>query len=283
MIMSRLTEQDIKPIFDGMKIYDTVFEKQTGCTMAELAMQASGFGGEDWKVKTAVCSITAGLGIISGFAQAIACILKYYGIPGEVTGKTDVSGLLEARQKKNRILFEADDDTYLAMDLSNGVCSENGEATGRVFAEALRAAAEKNGRMQEMHSGPVLVLGAGPVGRAAAGYLVQKGFLVDLYDSIPQKAASFAGENPNVRALEQKPQYSRYSFLLDATPQREFIDADSISPGTIISAPGVPLGVTEAASQKALVIHNPLELGTLMMYFECLAYGAGKDMEDENG
>lgn len=273
MIMSRLTEQDIEPIFEGMKKYDSIFKEQTGCTMAGLAMQASGCRERDWRVKTAVCPVTAGLGIISGFSQAIACILKYYGIPAQVTEKTDVSGLMEARQNKNRILFEADDDTYLALDLPDGAYSENGEATGKIFAAALRAAAEKHGRSDEMHSDPVLVLGSGPVGRAAAGYLSLKGFAVDLYDICTQKAADFAKDHPGVRSLEHRPRYSGYSFLLDATPQREFIDADNIRPGAIISAPGVPLGVTPAVKKKALVIHNPLELGTLMMYFECLARG----------
>jgi pyrrolysine biosynthesis protein PylD len=39
---------------------------------------------------------------------------------------------------------------------------------------------------------------------------------------------------------------------------------------TIIAAPGMPCGVCPEAREKATVIHNPLELGIMTMYFDCI-------------
>lgn len=53
------------------------------------------------------------------------------------------------------------------------------------------------------------------------------------------------------------------------------IEKEDVTENTVIAAPGMPLGVDENARTIATVIHNPLELGILTMYCDCL-----KQMEE---
>ena len=116
----------------------------------------------------------------------------------------------------------------------------------------------------------VLVLGASTVGRAAAAYLLEKGIPVDLYDTDKRVLADAELHGDGVTKLEKAPTLKAYRYLYDATTSADFITADDVSADTVVSAPGMPRGMTKEACRIATMIHNPLELGVITMYYECV-------------
>ncbi|MCD8148712.1 MAG: 3-methylornithyl-N6-L-lysine dehydrogenase PylD [Clostridiales bacterium] len=296
--MSRLLPSDVIPILTGMEEYDRLFQSQTGKTMFELAAMSVGMENacrEAAKERVAVVPVTSGLGLISHFADSVCGILRYYGLDAFVTETTDVTGLYEAYGKGADMVFMADDDTYSAVSLRCHAISDNGYATGIGFAQALYLAMEEKNE-------PVLVLGAGPVGRSAAVFLIEKGCHVFLYDQNTEKAVAageklkrqvetrFATEESHkehfgfvvhaeseeqegvrgkLTVLQGLPVYHDFHYLYDATTSEGFLTEQDVGPDTVVAAPGMPCGITGEARQIATVIHNPLELGTLTMYFDC--------------
>ena len=173
--MSRLVPSDIQHICHTVQQYDEQFAKQTGKSMAQTACFALGKLPCVIRKKTAVIPVTSGLGTIDRFSESVCAILCHAGADAFVTQKTDVAGLQEAYLAGAEMAFLADDDVCAAFSLRNGATSDNGFATGIAFAAALNAAVS-------CEEQTVLVLGAGPVGTAAAMYLCQNGAKVVLYE-----------------------------------------------------------------------------------------------------
>lgn len=234
--MSRLIPEDIKHIRNSIHAYDIDFQKQIGMTLSEAACFALNVLSVPSPKKTAVIPVTSGLGVIDTFSESVCAILRHIGADAFVTEKTDVAGIQEAYLAGAEIMFLADDDVCAAFATNNNITSDNGYATGAAFAAALKSA------MSEEDI--VLVLGAGPVGKAAANFR-------------------------NITVLYEKPILSEYSSILDATPNGSWIQSNDISDNTIISAPGMPLSLSPGAIKKAKLIHNPLELGIITMYYDC--------------
>lgn len=261
--MSRLIPSDISHIQASMQEYDEKFCKQTGMTMAQACRHALYLTKDFKPKKTAVVPVTSGLGIISKFSQSVCAILRHAGAQAFVTEKTDVAGLQEAYLSGAEIVFMADDDVYAALSTGGAYQSDNGYATGIAFAAALDAAVACAGKT-------VLVLGAGPVGAAAAKWIDDCGAKVELYDPQTEKAQYAASACRNVKTLAQAPDLKQYKYILDATPNGGWIKAQDVAEGTVFSVPGMPLSLTDEAAQKVKLIHNPLELGTIAMYYDCL-------------
>lgn len=267
--MTRLVEADIDSIEKELKEYDRLFQSQTGSTLEEIACQAAGIQGKVRKRKTAAISVTSGMGIIGGFAQTEAAILRHCGIETFVPEKPDVGGIWEAYEDSCELAFLADDDSYVAVGIGNTARSENGEATGRGYGAALAAAIRKQGK--SLIGSEVLILGAGPVGGAAARYLAEAGAIPVICDLNEEKSRRLAEQITQAQAVPSEAEIGEYKFIVDATTAANLIDEKNVSEDTLIAAPGMPCGVTEKAMEKAIVIHNPLELGTLTMYFECIS------------
>lgn len=267
--MTRLAEADIDTIEKELKAYDRLFRSQTGYTLEEIACQAAGIRGKVRKRKTAAISVTSGMGIIGGFAQTEAAILRHCGIETFVSDKPDVGGIWEAYEEGCELAFLADDDSYVAVGIGNTARSENGEATGRGYGAALAAAIRKRGK--SLPGSKVLILGAGPVGGAAARYLAETGAIPVICDLDEEKSQGLAGQIAQAQAVPAETKIGEYTFIVDATTAANIIDEKDVSEDTLIAAPGMPCGITEKAKEKAIVIHNPLELGTLTMYFACIS------------
>ncbi len=63
------------------------------------------------------------------------------------------------------------------------------------------------------------------------------------------------------------PALSHHELMVDATPAGNFILAQHITPRTIISAPGMPVGLDNSAL-KAIgnrLLHDPLQIGVAAM------------------
>ncbi|MGN0593293.1 MAG: 3-methylornithyl-N6-L-lysine dehydrogenase PylD [Ruminococcus sp.] len=246
-----------------MQEYDAQFQKQTGMTMAQTACHALHIPEQYPVKKTAVVPVTSGLGIISRFSESVCAILQHIGADVFVTEKTDVAGLQEAYLAGAEVVFLADDDVYAAFSTSGTQQSDNGFATGIAFAAALDGAASCAGKK-------VLVLGAGPVGSAAAAWLDNSGAQVSLYDPLMEKAKAAAENGSHITVLNHAPDLKQYEQILDATPIGGWISAEDVTEKTVFSVPGMPLSLTAEAAEKVTLIHNPLELGTIVMYYDCI-------------
>jgi len=234
--MSRLTTQDILNISVDPR-------------MIEAARLAYPFSISPFGVRVAVVPVTSGLGVIPKFAESVREILAAVGCDAFVTGSSDVAGLSEAYKRNADIVFMADDIEFAAYSLNSRVFASNGECTGRAFAAALELSASGvNGK-------EVLVLGFGAVGQAAAEYLTERGtkVLVCDKDSTDWKNTT-------------------HQLILDATSERDIITGDNVTADTILSLPGMPIGVNPDVLRLCRdVIHSPLELGTIAMLAKILA------------
>lgn len=268
--MTRLVEEDINTLIVNLKAYDGTLKQQTGMALVDIAMGAVGRKRPFRSLKVAVVPVTSGLGIIDGFSDTVCGILRYCGIDAYVTASTDVGGIQEAYRTGAEMIFMADDDVCSAFSVGSNAYSDNGYATGIGFAAALEIAMRE--RKVEKN---VLVLGLGPVGRSAAEYLQQNGCDVWVYDTDSSAMDSFLASHPGVKRLEDSRDKSKFIYIYDATPVAHVIEKKDVTENTVIAAPGMPLGVDEDAGKIATVIHNPLELGILTMYCDCL-----KQMEE---
>ena len=95
-------------------------------------------------------------------AECVAAILGHLGCDAWVTAQPDVRGWQAAVAGGAEVIFAADDYRFVALNIRTGVCVDDDPATADGFVAALDAAAGGVGGRN------VLVLGLGPVGRAAA-------------------------------------------------------------------------------------------------------------------
>jgi Pyrrolysine biosynthesis protein PylD, N-terminal domain len=166
-IVTRLTEDDIRWLPDGLAGLDRRLERATGLGLVGIAARACDMQPEEAAerlsdVPVAAVPISAGQGFISGFSESVASVCRYAGCHAWVTPHPDVAGLGEAADAGARLVFAADEERFIALDITTGTCADNGEATGRAFLAALDAAAGG------LRGKKVLILGLGPVGRTAS-------------------------------------------------------------------------------------------------------------------
>ena len=124
-----------------------------------------------------------------------------------------------------------------------------------------------------------LVIGCGLVGGSAAFEMDRRGARVSLYDVDTERCRSLV-ENSNTtisgnfQMVQDKGESLRYfNYIIEATPAAGLIDATMIGPQTFVSAPGMPLGLTEPAIQKIglRLVHDPLRIGVATMTVEALS------------
>ncbi|MDR2455681.1 MAG: NAD(P)-binding protein, partial [Deltaproteobacteria bacterium] len=203
-----------------------------------------------------------GEGLIEGFAEALAKTARHLGAQTLISCPAP-AGFAEAREHGATMTLSAGDESYLAENLVTGRVAENGQATGRVFAEALflMAGGQVEGRS-------VLVVGAGPVGRAAAARLLRHGARPVILDKDPYLAGKAAAILSGVRAFSAKTGRVPEDFrlIVEASTASYLWAVDRFAPGTLIAAPGMPRAIPEAEHLKQW--HDPLVTGTAMMIVE---------------
>jgi threonine dehydrogenase-like Zn-dependent dehydrogenase len=151
------------------------------------------------------------------------------------------------------------------LDLRSRRVVDNAWATARGFVQALAAAAEHRGR--HLAAQEALVLGLGPVGMHAVRALCEEGARVCVHDLDAHRLARCAAEEHVSVARCLREALSTIDYVLDATPSAAIIDAPELRPGTIVSSPGVPHGLTPAALSRlgTAFIHDELALGVAVM------------------
>jgi len=278
--MTRLTPPDLAGIPAGLEAYDAALAARTGCTLRGLACRAVGVGEERLAelargVRVAVVPLDCGQGVLPGFAEAVCAIAARLGFEAWVTAAPDAGGIAETYRRGAGILVTADESNFIAVNLRTHTLSDNNETTARGFVTALDLLAGG------LAGKKALVLGCGPVGRAAARRLLEQGARVSLFDVRCERAREAATElagtavpaGAQVRVEENlESALRRHRLLLDATPAPGFILERHIAPETRIAAPGVPLGLSAGALRAAgpRVVHDPLQIGTAVMLAEAL-------------
>jgi len=262
--MTRLIEEWISDIEADIKNYDEKLKKKIGLDLVELAARSCGIGQTAFRDKinrhtVAVVPITAGEGAIGTFSESVAAILKVMGCNTFVTDGTDISGISEGVLKGADILFMADDNAYISINMRTGKIGDNNMATARGYVAALEKMA---GTLEEKE---VLIIGCGVVGKQAIDALNKKGAFITLYDKDIDKANTLKGEAVSV--LAEAKGIKNFKFILDATNEGGWLHKEMIADDAIISTPGVPLSLDDDTyhSIKARVVHDYLQIGTAVM------------------
>ncbi len=270
--MTRLQTGDISGITAQLQSYDEELQSKTGHTLRQIACHAAGMKEEDVGGITAtlpvgVVPIEWGQGVIEGFCEATAGILKYLGFPAFVTGHTDVLGLAEVCAAKADVVFLSDDHDFVAIAIPTRQYVHNSEATGRGFAAGLDL------MVDGLCDRNVLVLGCGPVGRSAVSALLTHGATVSVYDANVDicrdfiKTLSGRDSNKVKSASDIHKALAEHCLVIDATPAAGIIRAKDILAQTYIAAPGMPLGLSRQALENVSnrILHDPLQIGVATM------------------
>ncbi|SDF58300.1 3-methylornithyl-N6-L-lysine dehydrogenase PylD [Sporomusa acidovorans] len=270
--MTRLREEDICLVGERLSGYDSHLLKITGSGLAGIAAHSLGKTPNDFvsaqrTVSVGVIPVTYGQGIISGFSETVRDIIAFLGFAAFVTREPNLGGLAEAVGGGAKIVFLADDDNFIALNVASGKVSDNGEATGRGYAAALELMA---GGLREKK---VLIIGAGPVGCGAARYLTAQGAKVLVHDCDESKMEQLKCLIPEIRTGKPGMTLPCCQFIVEATPAENTVTADYITADTCVAAPGIPLGLNRECRERLAdrLIHDVLEIGVATMLFTALA------------
>ena len=275
--MTRLTTADIRTIADNLADYDADLVAGTGHSLRGIACSAAGISEAQFdktigNLVVAVIPVTSGIGLIGKFCDAVRSISCHLGANTFITQATDVAGLAEAIEKKADIVLLSDDDRFIALQVQSCRIIDNADATANGYVAGLNL---MTGGLKDRD---VLVIGCGPVGLGATKSLLRMGARVSLYDIAPSNSQNLAAkiksacnsdiliENDLETAL------SEHQLIIDASPAANIIQAHHITPDTYISAPGIPLGLSDKARLKISnrLVHDPLQIGVAtMVAFAC--------------
>lgn len=270
--MTRLKNTDIIDIGAGLQEYDALLQAKTGRTLLEIACHAHKLDPKTLAdriatIRIGIIPMTCGQGVISGFGDAVYRITTHMGFNAFITGHTDAAGLAEAFEKQAGIVMLADDHRFVALNIEKYRVIDNAVATARGFAAGL-----------DLMTGGLagkkcLVIGCGPVGQNAAAALLCYGAIVSVYDRDRQRSMIVRKaiyHQHNVQLTVEKSLESalgNHRILFDATNSDGIIKQKNITPDTFIAAPGMPLGLSDAACVKIgdRLMHDPLQTGVACM------------------
>mgnify|MGYP001820172655 CR=1 FL=1 len=276
--MTRLKTSDIQGIPEGLPAYESSLMEKTGCSLRQLACRAMEVDEKDILESlenslVGVVPMTSGGGALKGFCGTVAKIASHIGCNAFATRGTDASGIAEAMEEKADILMFADENRFVALDMQHRKVVDNADATGRGFVTGLHLMA---GNLKDKK---VLVLGCGPVGQCVVKALAKTGCRIAVYDIEPAAYDRLPGKfknNPDVEIqflYKLDPALHQHELMVDASPAGGFIRARHIKAHTIISAPGMPLGLDRSALTAIgnRLLHDPLQIGVATMLVGALA------------
>ncbi len=289
--MTRLRPSDLRGIPADLPRYDGELHRRLGCGLRGLACRAAGIAEERFAALAGgliarVVPMDCGQGVLGGFAEAVCAVAGHLGFRAAATSASDACGLAEAYEAGADLLLLADDRRFVAVHTGTRRVADNAEATGRGFAAGLELMA---GGLDDR---PVLLIGCGRVGRAAARFLLGRGARLAAFDLRGERAEALAAElaaeagsggtgragrpahpaRPVRVERDLEEAVRRHDLLLNASPAGAFLREDWITSATVLSAPGVPLGLTAAAMGRigARLLHDPLQTGVAAMLAEAV-------------
>lgn len=263
-----LTEKDVTQLPGRLAAYEAELVKKTGLSLREIAIRSMEVSEEALTAAiashtVAVVPITAGGGVVENFSEAVRGILAYLDVNVFKTRESDVAGVAEGVERGADIVFFADDNRFVALNLPLRRVTDNAEATARGYVTALEAMA---GGLSQRE---VLVVGgAGQVGWNAVLALKSKGAKVAACDIDQRRMDSLAKRHEVIVERNLEEAVSRYTVFFDASPAADIIGAKYIKQETLVAAPGMPLGLTDEAYSlvKQRLIHDVLEIGVAAMF-----------------
>ncbi|MBU8910104.1 MAG: 3-methylornithyl-N6-L-lysine dehydrogenase PylD [Desulfobacterales bacterium] len=271
--MTRLKTSDINDISSRLEIYNQEVLSKTGRTLLGIACHAC--GKDEIQMRRQIESfcihvvpVTAGQGIITDFCETVTTILQFLGFNARVSDLPDTSGVALAFENKADAIMMADDRRFVGLNLNTRSVADNSEVTGRVFAAALDLMAKG------IENCKVLVLGCGPVGEAASKTLLSLGARVSLCDThllsarfLKERLSVYPGGNKIIIEEDINTALSNYGYVMEATPSVNTIPDEFISDHMLVTAPGVPLGISKNGCQILgnRLLHDKLELGVAGM------------------
>lgn len=267
--MTRLTETDVTSLTRDLDAFEGRLVEATGLGLTALALRTAFADGREDVLRgsrVAAVPITTGEGVISGFTRCVVATLLHLGCDAWETAQPDVLGIQAAVAAGATGLFLADDHRFIALNVTCARGVDDDPATADGYATALEAAA---GGLQDRE---VLVLGLGPVGRAATRRLVSRGASVLVVEPDEERAREAAETGLVFERTRLADGVARCRLIYDACPAGGIIDAGQLDPRTIVAAPGMPSALTPAA-QKVLGarhIHEPLAVGVAVMAVRAL-------------
>jgi pyrrolysine biosynthesis protein PylD len=268
-----LRPNDVKQIPRTLQRYDRELRSKTGSNLLEIAEDAAHATSKVRKTlgkkEATIVPITSGMGVIEGFSEAVAAILNHIGIDTVITRSADVAGFAEAYAQEADLILAADDYKFVAMNTRTGLVVDNATSTAKAYVTALDKMAKG------IVAKKVLVIGVGTVGTAAISNLIQLNadpVAVDIDTrKLNQLKRTFG---PRISVTESLlDALLETNLIVNSAPVRGIIRANMIQENTLISAPAIPVGLTEGARRKVgrNLIHDPLQLGVAAMAVEASA------------
>lgn len=262
--MTRLITDWIADIQLNIKDCERDLKEKTGYDFVTLAAKSTGFSASDInrassEIKIGVIPITTGLGVIDSFTQSVAAVVKQMGFKSFVTESSDIDGIYEAYKNGADIIYLADDNRFIAMNLHKKKVADNNHATAIGYVTALE------GIEGSLTAKEVLLLGYGVVGREILKSLQKKGAVVSAYDKENYKM-SLLSKN-DVYTIDNPSNIVNYRLIIDATSEGGWIHKDMLHKDFWMVAPGIPLSLDEEAyaDNSSRVIHDYLQIGVAVM------------------
>jgi len=277
--MTRLVTEDIDGLGLLLSEYEASLHRLTGTGLAGIAAHAQsvGKGANVYEQalkrhRVGIVPVSYGEGVILGFAEALKDIVTFLGAAAFITRQPNILGMGEAVEHGATMLLLSDDDDFMVLNLNDHRTCHNSPATGRGFAAALSLMA---GGVQGRE---VLIVGAGPVGSAAAAWVNERGGYPLMYDQSSEVARRQAAALSGARIAEQlEPALAQCDLVIEATPAAGVLRQAWLRPEHRIAAPGVPLGVETGVMQKSgtmvcrHIVHDRLEIGVATMLFSAVS------------
>ena len=245
--MTRLTETDVTTLTRDLEAFEARLLEATGLGLRDLALRTVTDGDRCVQLhgaRIAAVPMSSGEGVIPGFSACVVATLLHLGCDAWMTTQPDVRGMQAAVAGGATVLFLADDHRFIALNLTKACSVDDDPATADGYVTALEAAAGG------LEGREVLLLGLGPVGRAAARRLASRGARVLVVEPDAERVDGRARRRPRVRDRRTSPDgLARCDLVFDATPAADIIDAAAVRPETIAAVPGMPSAFTAAAQE----------------------------------
>jgi pyrrolysine biosynthesis protein PylD len=262
--MTRLTETDVATLTAELLPVEDRLREATGLGLRDLALRTVTDGDRCVQLhgaRVAAVPMSSGEGVITGFSACVVATLLHLGCDAWVTAQPDVRGIQAAVAAGAQVLFLADDHRFIALNVSKGCSVDDDPATADGYVTALEVAAGG------LEGREVLVLGLGPVGRAAVRRLAMRGASVLVAEPDEERVAAAHEVGLPFETSALAAGVARCDLIFDASPAAGIIDAAEVRAETIAAVPGMPSAFTEAAQEALDVrhIHEPLAIGVAVM------------------
>lgn len=262
--MTRLTETDVTTLTRDLEAFEARLLEATGLGLRDLALRTITEGDRCVQLhgaRVAAVPMSSGEGVIPGFSACVVATLLHLGCDAWMTTQPDVRGMQAAVAGGATVLFLADDHRFIAISVTKTCSVDDDPATADGYVTALEAAGGG------LKGRDVLLLGLGPVGRAAARRLTSRGAKVLVVEPDEERVTAARDVGLEFETADLAGGLARCDLVFDASPAAGIIDAGDLRLKTIAAVPGMPSAFTAAAQEALGVrhIHEPLAIGVAVM------------------